>query len=89
LFGPVRGKNSADAPAEHPSRPRAADIYPWYLADQYLDITNVPDGRYLLRVQIDAGGKLVEKTHDNNTAITCVDLHGEAATPCNGQISNN
>jgi Lysyl oxidase len=60
----------------------AADIYPWYLADQYLDITTVPDGRYLLRVQIDAGGKLVEKTHSNNVAISCVDIHGDSAAPC-------
>jgi len=60
----------------------AADMYPWYLADQYLDITGLPDGRYLLRVQIDAGGKLLEKTHDNNVALTCVQLHGDDATRC-------
>ncbi|HEV7688950.1 MAG TPA: lysyl oxidase family protein, partial [Acidimicrobiia bacterium] len=60
----------------------AADIYPWYLADQYLDVTNVADGRYLLRVEIDAGGKLAEKTRANNVAVTCVDLHGQQAAPC-------
>jgi hypothetical protein len=60
----------------------AADIYPWYIADQYIDITNVPDGRYLLRVEIDTGAKLVEKTRANNVAVTCVDLEGERATTC-------
>jgi hypothetical protein len=60
----------------------AADVYPWYLADQYVDITDVPDGRYLLRVEIDAGRKLVEKSRANNVAVTCVDLHGQAAVPC-------
>jgi hypothetical protein len=60
----------------------AADIYPWYLADQYLDITTVPDGRYLLRVEIDADAKLAEKTHDNNVALTCVALAGGNAVPC-------
>jgi hypothetical protein len=60
----------------------AADIYPWFIADQYIDVTNVPDGRYLIRVEIDAGKQLVEKRRDNNTAIGCVDLQGERATPC-------
>jgi hypothetical protein len=60
----------------------AADIYPWYIADQYIDVTNVPDGRYLLRVEIDAGGKLVEKTHANNVAMTCVELRGQQAIAC-------
>jgi hypothetical protein len=60
----------------------AADVYPWYLADQYLDVTNVPDGRYLLRVEIDAGRKLMETTHENNVALTCVELRGEHAAAC-------
>jgi hypothetical protein len=60
----------------------AADVYPWFLADQYLDVTNVPDGRYLLRVEINPGGKIVEKTQANNVAVTCVDLHGQQASPC-------
>lgn len=60
----------------------SADIYPWYLADQYVDITNVADGRYLLRVELDTGGKLLEKSHANNVAVTCVDLQGQRATVC-------
>ncbi|HEV7534982.1 MAG TPA: lysyl oxidase family protein, partial [Acidimicrobiia bacterium] len=59
-----------------------ADVYAWYLADQYLDVTAVPDGRYLLRVEVDAGRKLVEKTHANNVAVTCVALAGQQATAC-------
>ena len=60
----------------------AADVYPWYIADQYIDITLVPDGRYLLRVEVDAGRKLSEKTHDNNVAVACVELRGDRAIPC-------
>jgi hypothetical protein len=60
----------------------AADMYPWFLADQYIDVTNVHDGRYLIRVEIDSGRQLVEKTHDNNVSVACVNLHGEQATPC-------
>jgi lysyl oxidase len=60
----------------------AADIYPWYIADQYVDVTSVPDGRYLLRVEIDAGGKLMEKSRANNVATSCVDLRGQQAVAC-------
>jgi hypothetical protein len=60
----------------------AADMYPWFLADQYIDVTHVRDGRYLVRVEIDAGHQLVEKSHDNNVSVACVDLRGERATPC-------
>ena len=60
----------------------AADIYPWYIADQYIDVTSVRDGRYLLRVEVDANHKLVEKSRDNNVTVACVDLQGEHATPC-------
>lgn len=60
----------------------AADVYPWFLADQYLDVTNVPDGRYLLRVEVNPSGKLAEKTRANNVAITCVALAGHHATMC-------
>ena len=60
----------------------SADVYPWFIADQYVDVTNVRDGRYLLRVEIDAGRQLIEKNPDNNVAVTCVELRGDRATPC-------
>ena len=60
----------------------AADVYPWYIADQYIDVTSVRDGRYLLRVEVDANRKLIEKSHDNNVAVACVVLQGERASPC-------
>jgi hypothetical protein len=60
----------------------AADVYPWYIADQYLDVTRVADGRYLLRVEIDADHKLLEKTHTNNVAVACVELRSQQANPC-------
>jgi len=59
-----------------------ADVYPWYLADQYPNVSNVPDGRYLLRVDMDAGGKLADKTHANNVAMTCIALRGQHAERC-------
>ena len=60
----------------------AADVYPWYISDQYLDVTGVADGRYLLRVEIDADHKLLEKTHTNNVAFSCVELRSRSVTPC-------
>lgn len=53
-----------------------------FIADQFIDVTRVPDGRYLLRVEIDAGRQLLEKTHANNVTVACVELKGESATPC-------
>jgi hypothetical protein len=60
----------------------AADVYPWYLADQYLDITDLPDGRYLLRVEINPGDRVVEQSRANNVALTCVAVRGVEATAC-------
>lgn len=60
----------------------AADVYPWYLADQYLDITDLPDGRYLLRVEINPGGRVAEQSRTNNVALTCVAVRGIEATVC-------
>lgn len=59
-----------------------ADVYPWFIADQYIDITGVPDGKYLLVVTLDAGKRLVEKSRANNTAAACVQIAGTEARPC-------
>lgn len=32
--------------------PGWADVYGWYLPDQYLDVTNVPDGEYVLELEV-------------------------------------
>ncbi len=64
-----------------------ADVYPWYIADQYIDITDrteVPDGDYALIVRQDVNGRILEKSTKNNTAMGCVRITGDLAQgiPC-------
>ncbi|NIH83012.1 lysyl oxidase family protein [Amycolatopsis viridis] len=49
-----------------------ADRYAWTLPDQFIDITNLPDGRYRLLATADAQGLFVESDRTNNA--TWVDL---------------
>lgn len=61
-----------------------ADVYPWFIADQYVDITDAPDGKYAVVVRQDVNGRVVEKDTTNNTAIGCVEITGDVAAdiPC-------
>ncbi len=59
-----------------------ADLYPWFIPDQYIDITNVPDGRYLLVYRVNVSGNVVEATRRNNEASACVEFHGTSASAC-------
>jgi CDP-diacylglycerol--glycerol-3-phosphate 3-phosphatidyltransferase len=42
------------------------DIYPYYLGCQYVDVTDVPDGTYNLRVTVDPLGRIAEEDETNN-----------------------
>lgn len=56
-----------------------ADVYNWFLADQYIEVTGVPDGYYLLDTHADADG-LVQETNDrNNVSTTLIRICGDAA----------
>jgi hypothetical protein len=48
------------------------DPYYWQLEDQWVEITDVPDGHYRLEATADPDGWLTESDEDNNT--TWVDL---------------
>lgn len=43
-----------------------ADVYDWYLPDQYMEVSGVPDGTYLLQTVVDPDGALVEGNESNN-----------------------
>jgi hypothetical protein len=62
----------------------AQDSYAWYLADQYVEISGLPDGRYALSVDQDVSGMLHEISTANNSATGCVEITGDAARdiPC-------
>lgn len=50
------------------------DEYQWYLLDQTIEITGVPDGRYRLRAIADPADQLEESDETNNDTWTVVDL---------------
>src|SRR6185295_10885484 len=58
-----------------------ADIYGSGLGCQYLDITEVPNGNYILRVTVDPFGRLAELNEVNNVAQAQVTLSGGGGPP--------
>lgn len=50
------------------------DEYQWYLLDQTIEITGVPDGRYRLRAIADPADEVQESDETNNDTWTVVDL---------------
>jgi lysyl oxidase len=58
------------------------DVYPWFIPDQYIDITDVADGKYLLVYHVNASGLLHESSFANNSSRECVEFHGTDVAPC-------
>jgi hypothetical protein len=54
------------------------DTYPGGLRGQFVDVTDVPDGRYRLWVEADATGAFREATRDNNVNFTDLALSTKA-----------
>lgn len=50
------------------------DEYQWYLLDQTIEITGVPDGRYRLRAIADPANQIMEVDEKNNDTWTVIDL---------------
>lgn len=60
------------------------DIYPGHLEGQYLDVTGVPAGRYVLVHRVNAARRLRESDYANNAASLLVRLawpHGRGSAP--------
>jgi hypothetical protein len=51
-----------------------ADVYPWWFAGQYIDVTGLPDGQYWLEAEIDPDDLLVESNEENNITRVLVNL---------------
>ena len=60
------------------------DIYRWSIAFQWIDITDVPDGRYKVRVVVDppfaTGGFFREADDSNNRSWTKIRIQGSSVT---------
>lgn len=53
-----------------------ADVYDWYIPDQYIEVSNVPNGYYLMQFCADPDNSLEEEDEDNNCLINHVKLTG-------------
>jgi hypothetical protein len=72
------------------------DIYPWDFGGQYIDITAVPDGDYLLCLTADPMGHFLETRDRDNDSWARITLSSDPASPltvtevgrtsCNGQL---
>jgi lysyl oxidase len=56
-----------------------ADIYNWYLADQFVEVTGLKDGYYILQNVADQAGTVKELDDSNNSASTLIRLCGDRA----------
>jgi hypothetical protein len=54
-----------------------ADVYNWFLADQYIEISGVPDGLYVLETRANPIRTVHETTFDDNTARATIRLQGD------------
>jgi hypothetical protein len=50
------------------------DVYFWFLGCQYVDMTDLPGGRYVLRATVNYAHILEELDYDNNVADTVVEV---------------
>ena len=57
------------------------DVYDWYLPDQYMDVSGVPDGVYLLQTEADPDRLLVESDQSNNCGAVYIRLSQMASAP--------
>lgn len=60
------------------------DIYPWNFAGQYVDISGVPAGDYLLCVTADPKDRFAESNDANNQAWRLLHLEGGSVTVLDG-----
>lgn len=51
-----------------------ADKYPWFLIDERIDVTNVPDGKYRLREVADPNHQFQESNTGNNETWVVIEL---------------
>jgi hypothetical protein len=57
-----------------------ADVYGWNLADQYIDITGVPNGLYQLEQVANPTDSVLESSTADNTAATVICIAGNTVT---------
>ena len=62
------------------------DIYDYYLPDQYLEVSGIPDGNYVLETQADPDGLLREVTRANNCTSIRIRLSGMSSSSPSARV---
>jgi hypothetical protein len=57
-----------------------ADVYNWFLADQYIEISGVPDGVYVIETVANPIRTVHETTYGDNVARATIRLRGDTVT---------
>jgi hypothetical protein len=65
-----------------------ADVYGATLLDQWIDVTDVPAGRYWLEAVVDPENHVVESNESNNVARILIDFIPTTAIPPNDNFTN-
>lgn len=60
--------------------PGWADVYNWFLADQYIEISGVPDGVYVIETVANPIRTVHETTYEDNVARATIRLQGDTVT---------
>jgi Lysyl oxidase len=63
-----------------------ADVYDWFLPDQYVEVTGVPDGTYILDTLADPDNAIRERDESNNCASAYVQLAGMGTAAPQAQL---
>jgi hypothetical protein len=66
-----------------------ADVYNWYLADQYIEISGVPDGLYVIETMANPIRTVHETTFDDNAARATIRLQGDTVTLVGDGVRTN
>jgi hypothetical protein len=56
-----------------------ADVYNWYLADQFIEVSGLSDGYYVLETEADPLDTVLEARNGDNVSSTLIRICGEAA----------
>jgi lysyl oxidase len=64
-----------------------SDVYGWNLADQYINITGVPDGDYEVVQAANPTHSVLEATYADNCSATVIHIQGKAITTLSSSAS--
>jgi hypothetical protein len=62
-----------------------ADVYNWYLADQFIEVSGLANGYYLLETQADPKNTVLEGRNDDNMSTTLIRICGDRAEVVGGE----